>query len=173
MLSVLPRSTPALQLLVGERDERRARFEKIAARKIATGSWKRTQVQAKWVANLARAYRRLGYRVQKGPTGKQQPMKKGSPNPWAAYRDAEQRVGGPGTKGYVSPWEVKQVKHGKTRLEKGLVFVQRQERTRGRGGASAAQVREWIAQKEEAIRSSTGRRRTQLVIERNRLERML
>jgi hypothetical protein len=86
------------------------------------------------------------------------------------YRDAEKRMGGTGSKGYVSPWEIKQIKSGKTRLEKGLIFVQREEK---RKGASHEMIKQWIEQKNEAIGKARGKRRSQLIIERGRLERML
>ena len=173
-LSVLPKATPALKLLVAERDARRERFEKIAAHKIATGRWRRQDVPDKWVANLARMYSKRGWRVKEGARGDQPRMPKGSPNVWAMYRDAERRVGGPKSKGYISPWELKNIRRGKTKLQKGLVFVQKLEKeSKKAGGVSKSRLRSWIADKEEAIRSARGRNRAQLIIEKNRLERML
>lgn len=174
-LSVLPKSTPALNKMRRDRLERRARFEKEAAWRIASGKWKREDIPRKWLANLTRWYTKERLRVQFGPEGKQPKMVRGMPNPWAAYRQAEKDVGGPGTKGYVSPWEVKQLREGRTFLEKGLIFVQRAERKKvsKNSGVSQVQVREWIAQKDEAISKARGKRKEQLIIERNRLERML
>jgi hypothetical protein len=173
-LSTLSKNTPALKVVREERVARRARFEKIAAAKIAKGSWRRDIVEKKWLQNLSRMYSKKGWRVQEGPKGKQHPLAKGSANPWALYRDAEKRVGGPGTKGYVSPWEVRQISQGTTRLEKGLIFVQQVERqAKSPKGLSQAQVRSWIAEKEDAIKESKGKRKTQLILEKNRLERLL
>lgn len=164
-LSRLPKNTPALKLVVQERDERRVRFERIAANKIATGSWKRTDVPNKWLRNLARMYSRRRLRVQFGPTGKQQVMPKYSPNPWALYRDAEKRVGGPDSKGYVSPWELKQIKQGKTPLDKGQIFIQKQARKPAPGMTG-----EWVRQLDEKIVESKGKERQRLVGQRDRLK---
>lgn len=174
MLSVLPKATPALKLLVAERDARRERFEKLAAHKIATGRWRRQDVPNKWVANLTRMYSKRGWRVKEGPRGDQPAMPRHSPNPWAMYRSYEKQVGGPKSKDYVSPWELKQIKHGTTKLQKGLVFVQKLEKESKRaGGVSKNMIRSWISDKDEAIRNARGRNRAQLIIERNRLERLL
>lgn len=174
-LSVLPKSTPALRAMIVDRISRRERFEKLAASKIASGKWKRSQVSGKWVKNLSRLYSKYRLRVKFGPKGKQDNLGGvGAINPWALYRHYVRSTGGQGGQGHVSPWELRQVKRGKTRLEKGLVFVQRAERQAWSGkGVSQATVRDWIAQKDEAIRQATGRRKAQLMIERNRLERML
>lgn len=166
------RDAPAVKLLKQERMERWNRFEKIAARKIATGQWRRSEVYEKWTQNLSRMYSRKHWRVKEGPKGGQEDLGPvGSVNPWASYRDAEKRVGGRRHKGYKSPWEAKQVKSGKTSLQKGLVFIQKRERSPRT--KDSAQIRLWIAQKDEAIRQAKGRRKQQLMIERNRLERML
>jgi len=171
---VLPRSTPALKTILAEREARWSRFERIAAYKISVGKWHRRQLGEKWLNNLSRMYTRNRWRVQYGPVGNQPDLTKGSPNPWAMYRDAERRTGGPGGKGYVSPWEVRQLAQGKTRLEKGLLFVQQVERkARRRGGLNQDRVRQWIVEKDEAINAARGKRKEQLIIERNRLERLL
>lgn len=176
-LSTLPKETPALKIMKQEREARWNRFEKIASNKLYKGQWKRKDLPSKWLKNLSRMYTKNKWRVQEGPKGKQDNLgAKGSPNPWAAYRSAEKEAGGPKSKGYVSPWEVKQISHGKTKLQKGLIFVQRKERqvkVAGNSPASRAQIKVWIEQKEEAIREAKGRRKAQLIIERNRLEKML
>jgi len=164
--STLPKATPALKLIMEGRATRRARFEKVAASKIARGVWRREDVPRKWVDNLARMYNRRNWRVQEGPRGAQQPMLKGSPNPWAMYRAAE-KVAPP--KKDISPWQLRRV-FGKTRLEKGLVFVQRAER---QGGTNEAQIKQWVKEKDESILKAQGQRKEQLIIERNRLERLL
>ena len=172
-LSVLPKSTPALKLLIAERASRRARFERTAAQKIATGRWRRQDILDKWTANISRMYTRRGWRVKEGPIGDQPKMARGSPNVWAAYRDAERQVGGPKSKSYVSPWELKQIRKGKTKLQKGVVFVQKLEKQSKKAGVSQTMLRRWVAEKEEAIRRARGKNRTQLIIEKNRLERMI
>lgn len=166
-LSILPKETPALKLVVETRLQRRGRFEKAAARRISTGVWQREDVPGKWLANLARMYTRSRWRVQEGPRGKQAAMPKGGPNPWAMYRSAEKIAP---TKGYVSPWQIRQIRKGKTKLEKGLIFIQKAERA---GGASFGQLRLWITQKDRAISKAKGQRKEQLLIERGRLERLL
>lgn len=170
-LSKLPRNTPALKQMVQDRVERRARFEKLAATKIASGRWKRGDVQKKWLLNLSRMYTKRGWRVKEGATGKQQPMPKGSPNPWAVYRNYDKQAP---DKAYLSPWEIRQVAHGKTRLEKGLVFVQTIEKQAQAGkGLNKSVIRNWVEQKNEAIKKAKGGKKAQLMIERNRLERLL
>jgi len=169
-LSKLPANTPALKLLRADRRARWERFEKIAARKLDRGQWRERDLHAKWLGNLARLYYKRRWRVQSGPEGRQPKMPKGAPNPWAMYRDYERLAPG---KDYVSPWEVKQVKGGKTLLQKGLLFVQRTEKKAREGGISKPMIQSWIDQKAQAIKDARGKRRTQLVIERRRLERLL
>ena len=165
-LSALPYKTPAMQQMVSERLRRRARFEKTAARKVSRREWSRTSISQKWAENLSRVYSYRGWRVQEGPRGDQHPMPVGSPNPWAMYRAVE-RVAPP--KRHISPWQLRRPT-GRTRLERGLVFVQRAERA---GGVGADQLRQWILEKGAAIRVARGSRRKQLIIERNRLEARL
>jgi len=164
--SVLRKETPALKEVIKDRGLRRARFEKIAARKIARGVWSRDIVQHKWMVNLSRMYSYHHWRVQQGPIGDQPPMPPGSPNPWALYRALE-RIAPP--KKDVSPWQLRRV-FGKTHLETGLVFIQKAER---RGGISQSQVRLWISEKDNAIAKARGQHRYQLVAERDRLEKLL
>ena len=172
--SKLPRSNPGRKDMIAAREARWARFEKIAAGRVARGSWKRSQVIEKWAKNLARYYGRNQLRVMYGPTGAQQKIPKGAVNPWALYRKYERKQGGPDGKGYVSPWQVRQLRKGKTRLEKGLLFIQNLEmQTKAAGGVSKATIRGWIEQKDEAIKKARGGRKAQLMIERNRLERLL
>ncbi len=166
-LSKLPKATPALKLMVLDRLERRARFEKIAARKLEQGKWKRSEIPKKWVNNISRMYSRMGLRVKEGPRGKQQKLAKRTPNPWALYRKFVRQA--PGKK-HVSPWELRQVHKGKTPLARGLVFVQKAEKA---GSISKRQLRQFIAEKKETIRGSRGQRRAQLTIELGRLEKLL
>jgi hypothetical protein len=173
-LSKTSLSTPAMQLIIASRLARWTKFERAADRKIAIGQWKRDQVSQKWLQNLSRMYHNKRWRVQYGPKGNQQPMVKGGVNPWAMFREAERAAGGPGTKRYKSPWEARQLAGGKTRLEKGLIFVQRVEQKTKRGDTlNAVQIRQWIAEKEVAISGARGKRQEQLILERNRLERLL
>lgn len=165
-LSVLEKRTPALKLAIAEREQRRARFERIASRKLGLGVWRRRDIPAKWMNNLSRMYTQRGWRVQEGARGDQQSMPRGSPNPWAMYRSFEKIA--PKSRD-VSPWQLRKV-FGKTRLERGLIFIQRAER---RGGASLSQVGQWIREKDVAIKKARGQRRRQLRVERDRLERLL
>lgn len=166
-LSTLSRKTPALRMAISERIDRRQRFERDASRRIARGQWKHEDVPQKWVNNLTVMYNKRNWRVQEGPRGRQSAMPKGTPNPWAMYR-AYVRIAP--VKGYVSPWQLRQIRKGSTVLEQGLVFVQRAER---QGGASLIQVAEWIREKNKAINRAKGQRKKQLVIERDRLARLL
>lgn len=166
-LSALPKGDSVLRFLVQAREARRYRFERIASRKIYTGAWRRESLPQKWIDNLSRLYYRSGWRVQEGPRGRQRAMPKGSPNPWAMYRAAV-KVAPP--KRDISPWVLRQVRKGGTRLERGLIFIQQAER---KGGLSRARVEQWLAEKDAAIKKARGQRRAQLQIERNRLVRML
>jgi hypothetical protein len=160
--------------MIADRLLRRARFEKIVARKLERGLWSRDEVGSKWLKNLSRMYSKRGWRVQHGATGRQQKMPKHSPNPWAAYRDFERQVGGTSTKGYVSPWEIKQIKAGKTLLDKGLIYIQRQERKGGTTtGVPKEMIQQWIDEKNRAILKARGERRRELIEQRERLRRSL
>lgn len=170
-LSILPKSTPALKLLKEDRQARWARFEKIAAYKIASGKWRRGQIGAKWLKNISRMYTKHGWRVKEGPRGKQQPMAKGSPNAFAMYRDYERRVGGPGTNRHVSPGELGKTKSGKALLNRGLLYVQK-ARSEGRPPL-ASHAKYWIDQLNEKINTTTGSQREQLIKQKNNLERSL
>jgi len=165
-LSTLEKETPALKLVIVERELRWARFENVASRKLELGVWRREDIPAKWRSNLSRLYTSRGWRVQEGARGAQQAMPRGSPNPWAMYRSSERIA--PKSRD-VSPWQLRRV-FGKTRLERGLIFIQQAER---RGGASVGQVRQWISEKEQAIKRARGGRRKQLIVERDRLEKLL
>lgn len=168
--AILPKKTPALQAMMEDRIKRRARFEHLAATKIAKGKWRRSQVKEKWQRNLQRMYAKRGWRVQYGPTGNQPSMHKGESNPWAMYRSYEKQTGG---KNYTSPWEIRQLSQGTTRLEKGLIFVQTLERKARKGDLNEGQIVQWINEKNDAINAATGKRKEKLLIERNRLERLL
>lgn len=168
-LSRLPKQTPAVQLLIADRVARWDRFVRIAERRLDKGLWTKEMLPDKWKSNLQRSYGRNHWKVQFGPTGKQQPMPKGSPNPWAMYRDYEKRVGGRDTKGYVSPWELKQIKSGKTLLDKGLLFVQKRKKTGKTGKVDDPVTRDWIHQLDEKIARSRGKVKARLVGQRKRL----
>jgi len=164
--STLRKETPALKVAIWEREIRRARFDKVAATKISRGVWRREDLPAKWRNNLSRLYSARGWRVQEGARGAQQPMPRGFPNPWAYYRACE-RIAPP--KKDVSPWQLRRI-FGKTHLERGLIFIQKAER---QGGTKVGQLAQWVKEKEAAIKRARGSRRSQLVIERNRLARLL
>lgn len=172
-LSQLPRNNPARTDMIQDRDQRWERFIRIAHNKVSRGQWRERDIPSKWLKNLSRLYSKKRYRVQYGSTGDQPPMPKGSPNPWAMYRDYERRHGGPDGKPYISPWQLKQIRAGKTELQKGLIFIQKTEKRFGEGAISKARVQSWIADKEQAIKKARGKRRATLIIERNRLEKLL
>jgi hypothetical protein len=169
-LSVLPKNTPALKLMRQERIARRTRFEKLAATKLAKGKWTRSQVEKKWLANLSRMYYLKRWRVQYGPKGKQHKLPKGTPNPWAMYRAYEKRTGGTGAKGYVSPWQLKQLRKGKSLLDRGQIFVQKVKRGQAIG---KSQIARWVDQLGESIKSARGQRRERLVQQRDNLRGLL
>ena len=170
-LSVLAKNTPALRLLRNDRVARWNRFMKIAVRKQVRNQWQSQDIPSKWIKNLSRLYHKRRWRVQYGGSGAQQDMKKGSPNPWAMYRDYERRVGGPQTKGYVSPWELRLVKSGKTMLDKGLILIKKGKRT-GQP-VPHGQIRDWIESLDARIKGSRGSRRVQLMAQRDNLRRSL
>ncbi len=142
--SVLPKSTPALKGLVVDRNARWERFVKIANSKLRKGKWRQRDLPSKWLANLSRMYHKRGWRVKEGPRGRQKPMAKGSVNPWAMYRSYERQFPG---KGYRSPWEIKQVRGGKTPFDRGQVFIQKAEK-----GVGKSTIQHWIDQLTESIR---------------------
>jgi hypothetical protein len=172
-LSLLPRNNPARDDMIQDRDQRWERFIRIAHNKVERGKWRERDIPSKWLKNLSRLYSKKRYRVQYGPTGDQPKLPKGSPNPWAMYRDYEKRQGGPDGKPYRSPWEIKQIRAGKTELQKGIIFIQKTERKAETGAISKSQIQSWIAGKEQAIKKARGKHRAQLMIERNRLEKLL
>lgn len=165
--SKLRKDDPVLVNLMRDRLQKRNRFEKLASVKIHRGEWQLHELPQRWHQSLARLYSVRGWRVQEGARGRQQAMPKGSPNPWAMYRDRVKDSPGPR---WVSPWQIRQIRKGKTRLEMGIVFAQRAEK---RGGISTMEVVRWIEQKEKAIARARGPRRKQLKIERDRLTRLL
>jgi len=170
-LSKLSKNTPALQALRADRIARFERFSKIAAGKLERGKWRKRDLPGKWVKNLSRLYTKRGWRVKEGPRGKQQPMPLRGPNPWAMFRDYQ--VGAGVSKDYIRGYpdaEGRRQARGKVSLLKGLVSIQQAEK---KGGASPGMIRQWIAEKNEAIKSARGKRRVELMIERNRLERLL
>ena len=171
MLSVLAKNTPALKRLRADRVARWNRFMRIAIRKQVQNRWQSGDIPVKWEKNLSRLYRVKRWRVQYGSTGQQQDMKKGSPNPWAMYRSYERLTGGPEAKGYVSPWELRMVKKGKSLLDKSLIYLQRAKRA-GQP-VNRGQVRDWIEKLDASIRGSRGSRRAQLVRQRENLRRSL
>ena len=165
-LSVLCMGDPVLRVMVANRDRRWEWFMQMARRKVGSGRWRQGDLPDKWYANLSRLYTGRGWRVKHGPVGDQPRRARGLVNVWAAYRSYE-RIAPP--KKDVSPWQLRRI-FGKTHLERGLIFIQKAER---QGGASASQVRLWIAEKNNAIRNARGQRRTQLIVEKSRLEKLL
>jgi hypothetical protein len=170
-LSTLRRNTPTLKLIIKERRCRWERFKKIAARKTAYGRWKEGQLMVKWFKNLSRMYTKKGWRVKEGPKGRQQPMVKGSPNPWALFRDADRRIGDGGSKRYVSPWHPKRINPNRTTLDKVILLVQKASREGH--PPSVGQLKQLIDDLSEQIKNATGLRQRQLVQQRNCAERIL
>jgi len=169
-LSRLPGDAPALRLVVRERESRWNRWQGMARWRVGKGQWREEDVPERWLGYLARLYTKRGWRVQHGAKGKQQKMPKYSPNPWAMYRGYERQAP---RKDYVSPWEVRIISRGTPSLVRGLVQAQRAEKGLAAGAVSRDMIRSWIAQKDKAISGARGTRRTQLIIERNRLERLI
>lgn len=166
----LPRRTPALRKIIADRQAKRKRFEHYAATMIDKGAWAPWQLGEKWKGSIKKMYRARRWVVQHGPSHSMPGAKKGDPNPWSMYRASEKHVP---DKGYVSPWQTKQVATGANKLVKGLIFVQSLERRRAKGQVSDSTVRQWITEKEMAINSARGEQKTALILQRNRLERML
>jgi len=163
-------SDPTLKLIIRDRAKRRRGFERRAVNLLDKGKWRDADLEKKWVDYLAGMYRVRKWTVQFGPTGFQQRMRKGEGNPWALYRYFE-KLTPERRDGYVSPWRLK-VYYGKSRLEKGLIFIKRLER--GKSKASYAQILLWVGQKEEAVRKTHDKRRkNQLRREIRRLEALL
>ena len=171
-LSRLPRNTPALKTMRKDRIARWERFAKIVNRKIEQGKWAPADVQGKWIANLARMYRKNNLRVQYGPTGKQQRMVKGAPNVWALYRKYVKITP---DKRYRSPWELRpEKKGGPPPLNRATLYVQRAQRQQQTGiPVSSGQLQNWIAQLNTGIRKSRGVRRRQLIQQRDNLLKKL
>ena len=158
----------ALKQLVRDRDKRWLRFSKLAITKVDSHRWSAADVIPKWAENLLRMYRTRHWRVQFGPTDYRHRMKKNTPNPWAMFRSYEKVAP---KKNYVSPWEVRMVKHGKRLLDTGLVRLQKAKRS-GKP-VSREHIKEWIAKLDSSIRGASGSRRTQLVVQRDNLRRAL
>jgi len=171
-LSKLPRNTPALKAMRADRIARYDRFLRLVERKIAKGKWEPTDVQGKWVNNLARMYHKNNLRVQYGPTGKQQRMIKGAPNVWALYRRYVKITPG---KRYKSPWELRpEKKGGPPPLNRATLYAQRAQRQQQAGSAvSSGQIQNWINQLNDGIRKSKGVRRRQLIQQRDNLLKRL
>jgi len=173
-LSKLPKSTPALKQIREDRVVRWEKFERFATNKIDRGYWRPQDVKSKWITNLARLYYKRDWRVKHGAVGNQPKMLKGSPNPWAMYRDYTRITGGPDAKGYVSPWELKQIKSGKTALDKGLIFIQRKALSGGSvTGVPKPMIQKWIDEKNLAIVKARGQHRRDLITQRDRLKKEL
>lgn len=167
-LSKVGRLSLALGLIIEERREMRARFEKRADRKIASGAWSRRQVPRKWIDSVKRMYRRRHWIVKHKRTDPNTKLKRGDINPWAMYRFYEQEA--PPEEGY-RPAKKKKYR-GKAHLERGLLTIRKIEK--GTLKASSTQIRQWIGQKREAVRNTRdSRRKVQLRIEIRRLEALV
>jgi hypothetical protein len=98
-------------------------------------------------------------------------MVKGSPNPWASYRDYIKDTGGVFAQGYLPLWKMKQVGSKKSLLDRGLLFVQQKEKG-GVSKPSKAMLNEWIGNLDSSIKSARGERKKQLTTQRDRLKRL-
>lgn len=168
-LSKLPKNTPALKQLREDRVARWEKFERFAVGKVDRGHWRPQDVKNKWITNLARLYYKRDWRVKHGAVGKQPKMLKGTPNPWAMYRDYTRQTGGDNAKNYRSPWEVKQILSGKTPLDKGLIFIQKATVS----PVSKSVLNDWIKKLGDSISEARGNRRVQLVLQRDRLRKLV
>jgi len=168
-LSKLPRNTPALKQMRDDRVARRERFDRIAARKLEQGRWRKSDVAGKWLKNLSRLYSKRGWRVKRGATGDQQKMPKRGANPWAAYRDY---IKDTPDKGYTSPWQLRKVRMLRT-LDQVKVLDQQRERRGVVSPLSRDTLVNWIDQLGQSIKQATGSRRAQLVEQKERLERLV
>ena len=168
--STLGRMTPTLKAMIRERDIRRRRFENLAAGKIARGVWAREETPRRWWANVARMYRSRGWITKYAIANTPVPIGVGKPNPWGWYRACEKTHPDPK---HVSPWVLGR-RHGKTKLERGLMFVEvLEQRTKQGNPPTSTQLRLWIGQKENAVAKARGQRKAQLKVELGRLERLL
>jgi len=169
-LSTLGRMTPTLKAMIRERDLRRRRFENLAAGKIATGAWTREGLAWRWWANIHRMYADQGWITKYAVANTPVPIPAGRPNPWCWFRAREKTHPGPRS---VSPWELR--RHpGKTKLERGLVFVEvLEQRIRKGNPPTSTQLRLWIGQKRTAIARAGEPRKSQLKIELARLEHLV
>jgi len=156
-LSKLPKSTPALRLLRKERQALRERFSRKADRM----DWSKTRTNKEYRKRIKNLYDRRGWLVQEGPKGKQRGPRKDKPSLWTMYREYERRRPG---KPYVSPWEKKQIKKGKTKLDRGQIFIKKAERAQ-----SSVELENWVAQLDMSIEAATGERKKQLEKQRERL----
>lgn len=168
-LSVLTRRTPALVSMVAARDLRRARFERIAARKFAEGKWRRNQLRTKWIANIKRFYRRNGLLVQSGAVGRQPRMRKGDPNPWALYRATIKESGRDYDRhGYPTG---RRKRRGVQILNRGALLQARAART-GKT-VSTAYVQQSMSELMRSIVFSRGSKRQQFIKQYNNLANMI
>lgn len=170
-LAALRPNDPAFRAMVFARRLLRAKFERLAATKIASGAWQRGDVPARWLARLGRLYTRQGWRVVVGPVGEQPGFTKGAPNPFAMYRHYVKLAP---SKKHVSPWETR-AKQYKTRakLVHALVKVQLLARQFKEGKVDRATVSRWVSQKKAAIAGARGKRREELTIQLRKLEALL
>ena len=169
-LSKLLAITPALRLAARERATRYDAFRKVAERRVAARIWRRADVDLYWRTEIIDLYHRNDWFVLgEYLYGTNQPrVAAGTLNPWALYRKAEKIAPG---KRHISPWELKPPT-GTTRLQKGLVFIQRQERAARTSGAAIQRhmLVGWINAKKRAIESARGLRKAELGVELRRLE---
>lgn len=160
VLSRLAKHTPALRIMIRQRDEKWARF----IRKEERRDTPKYKVNIEWRRALRVMYCRNRWMVQEGPKGRQRGPTKGQPNAWAMYRSFIRTAA---DKGYKSPWEKRQLKQRRS-LDLGQVVVKRAERAE-----TVGQLRRFLEQLAVSIAEATGVRRQQLVRQRDRLRTKL
>lgn len=147
--SALPSQSPQLRLMVRERLDQWDRFVQRFDRYVDRGSWIPRSKSKRWKQYLTSWYRRNGFMTTgTKPVGKLRRVKH-LPSPWAWYRSRERLSPG---KNYVSPWEIQQLRRGKTPFDRGQIFVQKTKtKIKEDGGIGLNTLRSWIDQLEQSI----------------------
>jgi hypothetical protein len=160
-LSKLPRKNRALREMSAYRDKQQASFFVRNAKKVGEGRWRSSDTAKHWKAYLWGWYRRNGLCVKLGAVGKQQKIPVGFPNVWEWYR-RQLRIT-PDSKAFVSPWQQKQIKSGKTPLDRGQIFIQS-------GKASSPYTGSWLlALSKKIAHAKNSAERTMYTNQYNRL----
>ncbi len=162
--SKLLRRNPTIRWMMKSREKQLKSFDNRFARKVYSGVWSADERYQRFKDYLFGWYKRHGFLSQGKAKGKQPRLRKNAPNPWVWYRAVEPHVP---DKRYRSPWEVTQVKRGKTKFDRGQIFIQKAEK-----GAQKSAIQGWIDQLTKSIRLYPAQR-AQFVKQRASLRRML